>query len=602
MRKIKYKTLTIQDFLSIGKDSLTIDFQNGLNLITGTNIDNPERRNGTGKSAIIEGFYYALFGTTIRDIKKEFVINNVTKGKGRIELVFDVATDTGTSTYKVIRQLKPSTVELYKCGDEDVDIAKDSIANTNRYICELIGSNPVICKSCDILSLSDNTPFMGKKPEEKRKFIEDIFTLEIFGKMLKDLKEEIRTVKADSSISLAKIEEISKNLVSLQSQYESQQKEIDERETILQNKKTDLISKITKIKEEIDSIVIGDIDPPTAENVKLHDAWAKVDAQLAKIQTQTSDLQATRKIKLAEILQATDVGGVACDKCLQDIPHTHIEFLNARKVELQATIDELNLAVISKNEDKASWDARKNKIREKIAANQTFIGNSNSDKLRKETLERSIDQYEESLKNLEDDENSLSGFLSATLKTIEEGKTRAEEETENYTDLKEIAEDLEVGKFILGEEGIKSFVIKRLLDMLNASIQKYINALGMTMKCKFDEYFDEKITNDKGKDISYWNFSGGERRTVDLACAWAFKDIKKKISGISSNVEFMDEIFDSAFDERGLDLLIEVLKDRIDKNGLSCYAISHRKETLKHVDGEIINLEKENGVTRRIAS
>jgi len=602
MRKIKYKSLTIQDFLSIGKDSLTIDFQNGLNLITGTNIDNPERRNGTGKSAIIEGFYYALFGTTIRDIKKEFVINNVTKGKGRIELVFDVATDTGTNTYKVIRQLKPSTVELYKCGDEDEDIAKDSIANTNRYICELIGSNPVICKSCDILSLSDNTPFMGKKPEEKRKFIEDIFTLEIFGKMLKDLKDEIRSNKADSSISLAKVEEISKNLKSLQSQYESQQKEIDEREEILARKKSELVLKIQTLTKEANDIEVIDIVPLQEENVKLNDIWTKIDGIIAKVQTAISDLQATRKVKIAELLNASDIGGSSCDKCLQEIPHTHIDFINSQKEELQSQIDELNLLIIGKNDERALCDDKKNRVREKIAKNQTAIGNSNSDKLRKETLERTIDQYQESLRNLEDDENSLSGFLSATLKTIEDGKTRAEEEMENYTALKEAAEDLEVAKFILGEEGIKSFIIKRLLDMLNASIQKYINALGMTMKCKFDEYFDEKITNDKGKDISYWNFSGGERRTVDLACAWAFKDIKKKISGISSNVEFMDEIFDSAFDERGLDLLIEVLKDRIDKNGLSCYAISHRKETLKHVDGEIINLEKENGVTRRIIS
>ena len=33
---------------------------------------------------------------------------------------------------------------------------------------------------------------------------------------------------------------------------------------------------------------------------------------------------------------------------------------------------------------------------------------------------------------------------------------------------------------------------------------------------------------------------------------------------------------------------------------MGVYAISHRKETLKHVDGEIVNLEKENGVTKRI--
>jgi DNA repair exonuclease SbcCD ATPase subunit len=601
MRKIKYKTLKIKDFLSIGKDTLNIDFQSGLNLITGNNIDNPERRNGTGKSAIIEAFYYALFGTTIRDIKKEFVINNVTKGKGRIELVFDVATDTGTNTYKVIRQLKPSTVELYKCGDEDEDIAKDSISNTNKYICELIGSNPVICKSCDILSLSDNTPFMGKKPEEKRKFIEDIFTLEIFGKMLKDLKEEIRSNKGDISISIAKIEEMTKNIVMLQGQYDAQLKEIEERDEILQAKKLEVQSKIDAIDKELDTIEHIDTVSIEEENVKLNDLWTKIDGKLANLHTAASDLQATRKIKYASLLQASDIGGVACDKCLQDISHEHTEFIEARKVELQDSIEELNQAINANLADKTTWDDKKTKVRTKIAKNNETIQLSKTNENKRSNLNISRTQYIESLTNLEDDENSLSGFLASALKMVEDSKTRVEEETKHHNNLKEIAEDLEVGRFILGEEGIKSFIIKRLLDMLNSSIQKYINALGMTMRCKFDEYFDEKITNDKGKDISYWNFSGGERRTVDLACAWAFKDIKKKISGVSSNVEFMDEIFDSAFDERGLDLLIEVLKDRIDKNGLSCYAISHRKETLKHVDGEIVNVEKENGVTRRIA-
>ena len=33
---------------------------------------------------------------------------------------------------------------------------------------------------------------------------------------------------------------------------------------------------------------------------------------------------------------------------------------------------------------------------------------------------------------------------------------------------------------------------------------------------------------------------------------------------------------------------------------MNVYAISHRKETAKHVDGEIIALQKENNITRRI--
>lgn len=238
MKEITFKQLTAQNFLSIGNDTIIIDFQEGLSLVTGSNVDNPERRNGSGKSSVIEAYYFALFGTTIRDIKKEFIINNVTKGKGRVELVFDVKTSKETNTYKIVRQIKPSKVDLYKLGSEDVEeITKDSIVNTNKYIQDLIGSNPVICKSCDILSLSDNIPFMAKKPEEKRKFIEDIFSIEVFGKMLKDLKTQIRDNKADTSISKTKIDEITNSIETLKRQMESHKKQLDEREEVFKDQK-----------------------------------------------------------------------------------------------------------------------------------------------------------------------------------------------------------------------------------------------------------------------------------------------------------------------------------------------------------------------------
>lgn len=257
MRKILYKNLKGQNFLSIGNDQIVIDFQSGFNLITGKNIDNPDRNNGSGKSAATcELFFYALFGKTIRDIKKEFIINNITKGKGAIELTFDVETDTETQTYTIKRTLKPSSVTLLK-GDED--ITKDSIANTDKFICELIGSNPVICRSCDILSLSDNIPFMAKKPEEKRKFINDIFSLEVFGKMSNELKNLIRENKSEMNISTAKLEEINNTLETLNRQQEDYQKKVQEREAILEEKRKEIQQKIEETEEKIAKIVITDV-------------------------------------------------------------------------------------------------------------------------------------------------------------------------------------------------------------------------------------------------------------------------------------------------------------------------------------------------------
>ena len=49
MKKIIYKKLCGQNFLSVGNDQISVDFQSGFNLITGKNLDNPERVNGIGK-------------------------------------------------------------------------------------------------------------------------------------------------------------------------------------------------------------------------------------------------------------------------------------------------------------------------------------------------------------------------------------------------------------------------------------------------------------------------------------------------------------------------------------------------------------------------
>jgi DNA repair exonuclease SbcCD ATPase subunit len=594
MRKIIYKKLSGQNFLSIGNDQIVVDFQSGFNLITGNNIDNPDRKNAVGKSSIAELFYYALFGKTIREIKKDFIINNITKGKGAIELTFDVETDNDTQTYTIKRQVKPSTVTLLR-GEED--ITKDSIANTDKFICDLIGSNPVICRSCDILSLSDNIPFMAKKPEEKRKFINDIFSLEVFGKMSNELKNLIRDNKSDMNISTAKLQEIDNTLETLNRQQEDYLKKVQEREAILEQKRKDIQEKIDETSEKIAKISIMDISTIQTEKEKWDDAWRKLDGKIGHVNDAISSKETLRKLKVKEIDKFSSVeDGIQCDKCLQDIPHTHVEHLEKMKDQYQSELDGIVEEIDELKEEKSQFHSKKEKVQQKVAEFQDQINEAKVTKQKLEGLENSLKQYKESLDNLKLDELPKPNFEES----IQNTWVRQNAENDNFRIFRRKSDDYEVCKFVLGEEGVRSFVVKRLLSMMNASIQQYINDLGMSIRCKFDEYFDEQLSNDKGKEISYWNLSGGERRTVDLACAWAFKDLKRKISGVSSNVEWIDEVFDAAFDERGFDLLVELVKKRIEKNDLAVYAISHRKEILKQVTGSVIELEKEGGITRRI--
>ena len=73
--KVVFNTLKIKNFLSVGDNEININFQNGINLLTGINNDN-NTRNGVGKSSIIESIYWCLFGSTIRDIKNDKIIHN----------------------------------------------------------------------------------------------------------------------------------------------------------------------------------------------------------------------------------------------------------------------------------------------------------------------------------------------------------------------------------------------------------------------------------------------------------------------------------------------------------------------------------------------
>lgn len=602
MRKITYKNLKGTNFLSIGNDRIEIDFQKGLNLITGINLDNPERKNGTGKSVLVCLYYYALFGTTVRDIKKEFVINNTTKGAGDIQLTFDVETEQGINSYKIIRTLKPSAVQLWKVGvDKDEDISKDSISNTNKYICELIGSNPIISKSCDILSLSDNIPFMAKKPEDKRKFIEDIFSLEVFGKMLKDLKEDIKENKSEYNTTSVKLSEICNSLATLSNQYELQKKQNEEREEILNRRKLDIQEEIDgiKIQISINERMLEDIPEVETENTKYDDAWNKIDKKLASVKSKIDDHNFNLKIKRNELVKTSNLSEAKCDKCFQDIPHDHIESLEKNNEKIQGEIDQLVSLIEGLNSEFSDWNVKKSKIQNKLAENTKRLNGLKSMIPVQTNLKFNLEKCNKNLQELESDLSQPSP-LDSFLENIQDTETRKKESEELLAELKQKTEDLDACKFILGEEGVKSFIIKRLLDMLNTTVQSYITRLGMTMKCKFDEYFDEHITNDKGKSMSYWNFSGAERKTIDVSCAWAFKDMKNKISSVISNVEFFDELFDSGIDSTGMDKMIDVLKERIDKNKFSVYVISHRQELLKHVDGECVTVQMCNKITTRI--
>ena len=61
-------------------------------------------------------------------------------------------------------------------------------------------------------------------------------------------------------------------------------------------------------------------------------------------------------------------------------------------------------------------------------------------------------------------------------------------------------------------------------------------------------------------------------------------------------------MLDSSLDERGIDLVLDILNERVEKFDECVMVISHRKESVKFATNEVITLEKNNGITTRIPS
>ena len=179
MKHINFQKIYIQNFLSVGNPGISLSFREGINLITGINIDK-DSRNGVGKSTLIESLYWCLFGETIRDLKKEQVVNNINKKNCLVSLDFNIISAESNNSYSIVREAKPSKISITENG---VDITKSTIAKADNYIEHLISSTRDVFQNAVIMTANNTIPFMAQKKGEKRKFIEDMLRLGVFGEM-----------------------------------------------------------------------------------------------------------------------------------------------------------------------------------------------------------------------------------------------------------------------------------------------------------------------------------------------------------------------------------------------------------------------------------
>ena len=574
-----------------------MDFNQGLHVITGINYDKPDRRNAIGKSTIADAIYFAIFGETLRDIKKDLISNNVTSGNTHVELDFEVITPSGTNDYKIVRTLGPSKVFIYK---NNKDKTRDSISNTNKYICNVTSASPSIFKNCVIMTVNNAIPFMAKNKVEKRKFIEDIFGMEVFSQMLSTLRAEYNDVKKEYEIDQSKLDELQKTYA----EYIKQQDDIlatrKSKKSIYRSRQQNNIDELTKLNKELSQYKEEDLDKIEKSIEQLNNHLPKCDAKITEYVENISSEKA--KIgHLKDVLSKIGTDEDTCPVCLKSILDHDKGYINKEKEQLKNTIKLMVDSIKNVNESLKKCKGVKETICKAITDNNQRLSDAMLSKQHVGNINDKIHQIHQWQDELQVDLDVVESTNTDFDNLIESSDSRINELLDKVNKLKKHIANLDIVKYVVSEEGVKSYIVNRLLELLNSKLLQYLKRLDSNSICIFNEYFEEEIINEKNKVCSYFNFSGAERKSIDLACLFTFSDIRRLQGGVKYNLGIYDELFDSSFDEKGIEMVTQILQDRVKELDECTIVISHRKESIKAVTGDVIYLTKQNGITRRVA-
>jgi DNA repair exonuclease SbcCD ATPase subunit len=581
---IKINNLTVRNFMSVGNQTQAIDFDRGqLTLVLGENLDlggdDSGARNGTGKTTIINGLSYAIYGQALTNIKRDNLINKI-NSKG---MLCTVTFEKDGVKYHIERGRKPNLLRFSINDQEqelsDLDESQGDSRETQKAIEEVFGMKHEMFKH--LIALNTYTePFLSMKAADQRAIIEQLLGITILSEKAEALKDAIRISKDSIATENTRIETVKASNERIQQSIESlirkQRMWEEQKETALTNllKSIDRLSDIDIDQEIVNQRALADWNT----NKKEHESLASLSAK------QTSALEKEQRIldKLErELVSLTEHKCHTCGQELHDAKHN--EIMSAKSAQIEES-----RGAINEHLEELSVITEAISLLGELGACPSVTYDS---------LEAALN-HKNTLDSLERD---------ITIKTAEENpyddqivelKETAVQEIDwnGLNELVRVKDHQEFLHKLLTNKD--SFVRKRIIDQnlafLNQRLTYYLDKIGLPHTVEFQNDLTVVITQ-LGQDLDYDNLSRGERNRLILSLSWAFRDVWENLY-TSINLLFIDELVDSGMDASGVESSIAVLKRMTRERDKNVFLISHRDDLTSRVN-HVLKVIKENGFT-----
>ena len=581
---IKIKNLTIRNFMSIGNQTQAIDFDQGqLTLVLGENLDlggdDSGARNGTGKTTIINGLSYAIYGQALTNIKRDNLINKI-NSKG---MLVTVTFEKDGVEYHIERGRKPNLLKFSINGHEqelkDLDESQGDSRETQKAIEDVIAMSHDMFKH--LVALNTYTePFLSMKSNDQRTIIEQLLGITQLSEKAESLKEQLRIIKDNISTETTKIDTIKisneKIEQSINSLVRKQKLWDDNQEKLIE----DLRKSIDRLSDmDIDSEILAhkalsawnqkrkDIDDVKKYILRCEQDLSKEEKLISKLETEIKDLK--------------DHKCYACGQELHDAKHEEV------LTNKEASLKEAAMQYLSTQTQLIENNDALTELGE--------LGPIPS--IQYDTLEEALNHkntVESLIKELEIKEKEFNPYTEQ----IEDLRNTAFQEI-NWDYLNELVRIKDHQEFLHKLLTNKdSFIRKRIIDQnlafLNQRLTFYLNKVGLPHTVEFQNDLSVIITQ-LGQDLDFDNLSRGERNRLILSMSWAFRDVWETLYH-PINLLFIDELVDSGMDASGVENSISVLKMMTRERNKNVFLISHRDDLTSRVN-HVLKVVKENGFT-----
>ena len=572
---VEFKKLSFCNIMSYGASGAEIDFQAGLNTI--------KAANGSGKSSILDALTFVLFGKPYRDIKLSELVNTA-NGKG-LEVTCEFR--IGTDTYMIRRGLKPAVFEIYKNGKE-MDMLSTKKLNQDE-IDKLLGINLRLFKNIVAVAVTNNRPFLSLPIGDKRALIENIFNIDVLGSMCKDVKKRKTVNNTELDLKTTERRGVVNSIEDNESYIENMRRYIASFNEVKDANLKTIRENIDKYRKEIDrrtknlAIAESKIKELTEEMGAVPDrsVGESLNLEIGKAQSVIDNINNTlSKLKKSRLCPV-------CNSPLDEgHARKHIEGMLAEKKAMEKeTLPGLM-------ERYRAYSDTVKAYQEKQSFIQTIRDKARTEEITRSTLETELNKAKQNLEK--ESGKACPSSVDSYVEKLNALRAQSEELNKDIDVLTEkILIDTQLIK-ILGDDGIKSYFFKKLIKILNKSVNEYLNKFELkNTTIEFDETMAETMTTNL-VPRTYSSYSSGERTRIDMSILLAFFDISRQISNWSCNLLFIDELLDQNIDQSGIEQFVSTLYNliQLNKKKLGIYIISHKLNELKIQISSTIEIKK----------